>query len=186
MLFATLDATVRAIRLPNKRRFLLSDTVGFVSNLPHNLVASFQSTLDEASHADLLIQVVDVSDEHYHEMIATTKSTLKEISADQIPMITIFNKADKAGMTYPERNGEDLIASALDDKSLDALISLLDKRLFADLKTVDMLIPFDQGAVLNRIIQENQILKQDYEDQGTQITVELPETQVHEYQRFIH
>lgn len=186
MLFATLDATVRAIRLPNKRRFLLSDTVGFVSNLPHNLVASFQSTLDEAAHADLLIQVVDVSDEHYHEMIATTKSTLKEISADQIPMITIFNKADKAGMTYPERNGEDLIASALDDKSLDALISLLDKRLFADLKTVDMLIPFDQGAVLNRIIQENQILKQDYEDQGTQITVELPETQVHEYQRFIH
>ncbi|WP_180368995.1 GTPase, partial [Oenococcus oeni] len=125
MLFATLDSTVRSIRLPNKRQFLLSDTVGFISNLPHNLVASFQSTLEEASNSDLLVQIVDVSDPHYRDMLTTTSKTLRQIGAEQIPMVTIFNKADKAKLSYPERSGEDLIASALDKKSLEAFIDLL-------------------------------------------------------------
>ncbi|MFT9266566.1 GTPase HflX [Oenococcus sp.] len=185
MLFATLDATVRAIRLPNKRRFLLSDTVGFVSNLPHNLIASFQSTLDEAVHADLLVQIVDVSDPHYRDMMATTKSTLTAIGAEQIPMVTVFNKADKAGVTYPERSGEDLIASALDDNSLDAFIKLLDEKLFADFKTVELMIPFDQGAVVNQILNGNNVLEQDFTAQGTRLRVELPAAQIETYQAFV-
>ncbi|MDN6968432.1 GTPase HflX [Oenococcus sp. UCMA 17063] len=186
MLFATLDSTVRSVRLPNKRQFLLSDTVGFVSNLPHNLVASFQSTLEEASNADLLVQIVDVSDPHYRDMLATTSKTLQQIGAKQIPMITIFNKADKAKLNYPERNGENLIASALDEKSLDAFIDLLNKKLFADLKEVELLIPFDQGSILSQLIQDNQVLRQEYNDKGTKIVVELPEAKIKRYERFVN
>lgn len=186
MLFATLDSTVRSVRLPNKRQFLLSDTVGFVSNLLHNLVASFQSTLEEASNADLLVQIVDISDPHYRDMLATTSKTLQQIGAKQIPMITIFNKADKAKLNYPERSGENLIASALDGKSLDAFIDLLNKKLFADLKEVELLIPFDQGSILSQLIQDNQVLRQEYNDKGTKIVVELPEAKIKRYEKFVN
>ncbi len=94
MLFATLDTTVRKIMPPDHHAFLLSDTVGFIHKLPHNLVEAFQSTLEEAKEADLLIQVVDYSDEHYKEQIAVTNQTLKKLQADGVPMLYIYNKSD--------------------------------------------------------------------------------------------
>lgn len=94
MLFATLDTTVRKIAPSEHHAFLLSDTVGFIHKLPHNLVEAFQSTLEEAKEADLLIQVVDYSDEHYKEQIAVTNETLKRLQADGIPMLYVYNKAD--------------------------------------------------------------------------------------------
>ncbi len=94
MLFATLDTTVRKIAPPDHHAFLLSDTVGFIHKLPHNLVEAFQSTLEEAKEADLLIQVVDYSDEHYKEQIAVTNQTLKKLQADGVPMLYIYNKSD--------------------------------------------------------------------------------------------
>lgn len=94
MLFATLDTTVRRIAPPDHHAFLLSDTVGFIHKLPHNLVEAFQSTLEEAREADLLIQVVDYSDEHYKEQIAVTNETLKKLGAEGIPMLYIYNKSD--------------------------------------------------------------------------------------------
>ncbi|MBC6910489.1 GTPase HflX, partial [Lactobacillus reuteri] len=87
MLFATLDTSVRQLTLPDQKRFLLSDTVGFVSKLPTHLVESFKSTLAEAANADLLIQVIDYSDPHYKEMMETTNETLKQIGINDIPMI---------------------------------------------------------------------------------------------------
>lgn len=94
MLFATLDTTVRKIAPPDHHAFLLSDTVGFIHKLPHNLVEAFQSTLEEAKEADLLIQVVDYSDEHYKEQIAVTNQTLRKLHADGVPMLYVYNKAD--------------------------------------------------------------------------------------------
>ena len=87
MLFATLDTTVRKIHLPDKREFLLSDTVGFISKLPHNLVEAFHSTLEEVKFANLLLEVVDYSDEHYMDHMEVTRQTLKELGADEIPCI---------------------------------------------------------------------------------------------------
>ena len=94
MLFATLDTTVRKIAPPEHHAFLLSDTVGFIHKLPHNLVEAFQSTLEEAKEADILIQVVDYSDEHYKEQIAVTNQTLKKLGADGVPMLYVYNKSD--------------------------------------------------------------------------------------------
>ncbi|KGO32559.1 GTPase HflX [Oenococcus alcoholitolerans] len=185
MLFATLDSTVRSIRLRNNRRFLLSDTVGFVSDLPHDLVASFKSTLDEAKNADLLVQIVDISDPNYHAMIDTTKETLAEIGADQIPMIMIFNKADLAGIEYPQQEGENLIASSFDERSVEEFAKVIDQKLFADFKKVRLLLPFDQGGLLNRLSKENDILEQRFTEAGTEIMVELAPEQLQRYKSFL-
>ena len=94
MLFATLDTTVRKIVPEEHHPFLLSDTVGFIHKLPHNLVEAFRSTLEEAREADILLQVVDYSDPHYREQIAVTNETLQKLGADGIPMLYVYNKAD--------------------------------------------------------------------------------------------
>ena len=94
MLFATLDTTVRKITQNDKKDFLLSDTVGFISKLPHGLVKAFRSTLDEVRYADLLLEVVDASDEHYREHMQVTAETLRELGAEKIPCIYVMNKAD--------------------------------------------------------------------------------------------
>ncbi|WP_313592614.1 GTPase HflX, partial [Leuconostoc lactis] len=148
MLFATLTTTVRQLTLPDKKQFLLSDTVGFVSKLPHNLVSAFKSTLQEAANADLLLQIVDVSDEHYKDMMATTEKTLAEVGVTDVPMITVYNKADRTELVYPDVSGENTITiSALDPASQDALIDLIKKQIFNDVQEVTLHIPFNQGAV---------------------------------------
>ena len=131
MLFATLDTSVRQLTLPDNRKFLLSDTVGFVSKLPHNLIDSFKATLAEAANADLLIQVVDYSDENYPEMMAITEKTLKEVGIENIPMIEAYNKADlREGTRYPEVTGQRIVYSARDKNSLEALTRLIKADIF--------------------------------------------------------
>ena len=95
MLFATLDTSIRRINTGNNQDFLLTDTVGFIHKLPHGLVKAFRSTLEEIKGADLLLQVVDVSDPGYQEQMETTKETLQELGAGDIPMLIVFNKADQ-------------------------------------------------------------------------------------------
>lgn len=95
MLFATLDTTIRRINTGNNQDFLLTDTVGFIHKLPHGLVKAFHSTLEEIKGADLLLQVVDVSDPGYQEQMETTRETLRELGAGDIPMLIVFNKADR-------------------------------------------------------------------------------------------
>lgn len=148
MLFATLNTTVRQLTLPDKKQFLLSDTVGFVSKLPHNLVAAFKSTLQEAASADLLLHVVDVSDPHYQDMMTTTSQTLQEIGVSGRQTITVYNKADRTELVFPEVTGENAITiSALDIASQDALIDLIKQHVFKDVAVVNLHIPFDKGNV---------------------------------------
>lgn len=176
MLFATLTTTVRQLTLPDKKQFLLSDTVGFVSKLPHNLVSAFKSTLQEAANADLLLQIVDVSDEHYKDMMATTEKTLAEVGVTDVPMITVYNKADRTELVYPDVSGENTITiSALDPASQDALIDLIKKQIFNDVQEVTLHIPFDQGAVQAKLAAKHTFSKEDYDETGTLITVELSE-----------
>lgn len=171
MLFATLDTSVRQITLPNNRKFLISDTVGFVSKLPHTLVDAFKATLAEAASADLLIQVVDYADPHYPDMMQVTEKTLDSIGIHDIPMIVAYNKADlKAGTVFPEVNGDDLIYSARDAASLDKLTELIQNHLFAEDVTNQYLIPFDKGQVVDFINRETSVENTDYTENGTLIT----------------
>jgi len=174
MLFATLNTTVRQLTLPDKKQFLLSDTVGFVSKLPHSLVAAFKSTLQEAASADLLLHVVDVSDPHYQDMMTTTKKTLQEIGVSGRPTITVYNKADRTELVFPEVTGENAITiSALDIASQDALIDLIKQHVFKDVAVVNLHIPFDKGNVQAQLAAKHTFLQEDYDDTGTLITVEL-------------
>lgn len=178
MLFATLDTSVRKIQFADNKEILLSDTVGFVSQLPHQLVEAFKTTLAEAAQADLLVQVVDVSDPHAKEMVATTEKTLEEVGVHGIPMIYAYNKADLApDLRYPEVAGSQITFSAQDDDSLQLLIKLIKKTLFADFQTNTYLIPFDQGKYLEQLNSKATVLKTDYTEQGTLITAEVsPQT----------
>lgn len=186
MLFATLTTTVRQLTLPDKKQFLLSDTVGFVSKLPHNLVSAFKSTLQEAENANLLLQIVDVSDEHYKDMMATTEKTLAEVGVTDVPMITVYNKADRTELVYPDVSGENTITiSALDPASQDALIDLIKKQIFNDVQEVTLHIPFDQGAVQAKLAAKHTFSKEDYDETGTLITVELSELEHKLYADYI-
>ena len=131
MLFATLDTTVRRIAPSDRNMFLLSDTVGFISNLPHSLVKAFRSTLEEVREADLLIQVIDYSDENYMEHIRVTEDTLKELGAANIPMIYVFNKVDLCGMgEFATVQGSDkLYMSAKSRNGIDTLLTLITGKL---------------------------------------------------------
>lgn len=174
MLFATLNTTVRQLTLPDKKQFLLSDTVGFVSKLPHSLVAAFKSTLQEAASADLLLHVVDVSDPHYQDMMTTTNQTLQEIGVSGRQTITVYNKADRTELVFPEVTGENAITiSALDTASQDALIDLIKQHVFKDVAVVNLHIPFDKGNIQAQLAAKHTFLQEDYDDTGTLITVEL-------------
>ena len=99
MLFATLETSVRSIETGDNKPFFLVDTVGFIHKLPHGLVKTFHSTFEEVQYADLLVQVIDFSDEQYRQQMEVTKETLNELGAGDIPMIYVYNKADLCGMT---------------------------------------------------------------------------------------
>jgi len=185
MLFATLDTSVRRLTLPDQKEFLLSDTVGFVSNLPHNLVESFKSTLAEASQADLLLQVIDYSDPHHQEMMKTTADTLEAIGIKDIPMINIFNKADKMEISYPTMEGENqIIMSAIQPESLDMLTDLIKKVIFKDFVTTTLLIPFTEGNVVAYLNEKANVINTDYVANGTQIEVELSTNDYKRYAKY--
>lgn len=128
MLFATLDTTIRRINTGNNQDFLLTDTVGFIHKLPHGLVKAFRSTLEEIKGADLLLQVVDVSDPGYQEQMETTKETLRELGAGDIPMLIVFNKADRltdtANTTKKPQNQMEQDQKLQDQKLQDQMLQL--------------------------------------------------------------
>ena len=134
MLFATLDTTVRKISPNGSQDFLLSDTVGFISRLPHSLVKAFRSTLEEIRYADLLLHVVDFSDEHYKEQMEVTEETLKELGAGDIPRIYIMNKADSVmeGETLPEISGNRIYMSAKYGIGIPELLRMMEQILFSE------------------------------------------------------
>lgn len=173
MLFATLDTTVRRINTGNNKDFLLSDTVGFIHKLPHGLVKAFHSTLEEVESADLLLQVVDYSDPHFREQMNITNHTLAELNAGGIPMITVFNKADKCeGAVYPQRAGNDKIyLSAKEDSSLNMLVDMILDRVYADYTVEEFLIPYEKGNIVFYFMENAHVISKEYAESGTKITV---------------
>ena len=185
MLFATLETSVRKIQLPDNQNFLLSDTVGFVSKLPHGLVAAFRATLAEAADADLLIQVVDYADPHYQEMMATTAKTLKEIGVGDIPMVTVYNKADQIPeQVYPDRTGDTLVLSALDSTSQDTLVDVVKEHIFADYITTTLHIPFSDGQLVSELNEQATVHELSYDESGTVMKVTLTPIQVARFEKY--
>lgn len=185
MLFATLDTSVRQLVFPDQKKLLLSATVGFVSQLPTQLVKAFRSTLAEAANADLLVQVVDYADANRDAMMATTEQTLREIGVTDVPMVTVFNKADLTETPYPTRAGDQLILSANDDASIDLLVQTLKEKVFHNYVTANFLIPFADGDVVAYLNDHANVLKTDYQAAGTQLRVELPQADFNRFKQYV-
>lgn len=173
MLFATLDTSVRRIDLKDDLSFILSDTVGFISKLPHNLVESFKATLQEAKDADLLINVVDASDHNMVQMIKTTQKVLNELNITDVPMITAYNKADLIERNYPQIEGNDILYSAKDPESIKQLANLIVKRVFDNYEKINLVLPLSDGKSLAYLHEYGQILSEDFKDDGVHVTVRL-------------
>ena len=184
MLFATLDTSIRRIELSNNFSFILSDTVGFISKLPHNLIESFKATLQEVKDADLLINIVDSSDPNMIQMIRTTQNVLSEIGVKDVPMITAYNKADKTDRNYPQIEGSGILYSATDSESIKLLAQLITKRVFASYQKVNLVVPLADGKALANLHEYAQIILEEYKTDGVHVTARLaPEKQAqfHQY-----
>ena len=173
MLFATLDTNVRRIDLENNFSFILSDTVGFISKLPHNLIESFKATLQEVKDVDLLINIVDASDPNMIQMIRTTQNVLNEIGVKNTPIITAYNKADKSERNYPQIEGSGILYSAVDTKSIETLADLITKRIFTNYKKINLLLPLSAGKILSYLHENAQVLTETYQNDGVHIAVRL-------------
>lgn len=187
MLFATLDTTVRRIVPPSQNAFLLSDTVGFISSLPHNLVKAFRSTLEEVQEADLLVHVVDYSNENYMEHIKVTEETLRELGAEKIPMIYVYNKADLCGMGESAVvQGEDRIyMSAKSQNGIETLLTLIAGKLSKGYRVCDLLIPYERGDIVSYLNDNAIVYNMDYRENGVCLNANISLIDMGRYESFI-
>lgn len=185
MLFATLETSVRRIELPDNRAFLLSDTVGFVSKLPHELVKAFRSTLEEVKEADLLLHVVDASDPEAERQIRVTEDTLRQIGAGDIPMVYVFNKADLTGMSFPLVKDNIIYISAKERTGVGELAELIRRHAFKSHVDCRMFFPYEYGNVVS-YLRENAYVKDiRYENGGTLLVLECSESDYRRYRQFV-
>lgn len=187
MLFATLDTTVRRIEPKDHQKFLLSDTVGFISNLPHNLVEAFHSTLEEAIESDVLIHVVDYSDDNHLEQIRVTEKTLKELGADGIPVIYVYNKADKCMKMdgLPKILGNRIYMSAKMKIGIDELLTLIENVLEDMFCEGKFVLPYSEGGVLSYMNDKGVVLSTSYEEDGIYVKAKLRKTDFERYKNYL-
>ena len=177
MLFATLDTKVRKISIPGRKPFLLSDTVGFIENIPHDLIKAFRSTLAEVKYADVILIVIDFSDPHRELHRKITEDTLMDLDVAGIPRIYVYNKVDLKEDTIPEQgkqSGERFFISAKSGYGLEDLLDGLQGIFQKGSRRIDVCIPFSEGELLNRIHKEGEILSETYEPDGTHVSAIVP------------
>ena len=165
-LFATLDPTARAIKLPCGQQLMLIDTVGFISRLPHLLVEAFKSTLEEATEADIIIMLCDSSDSECEKQIEITKEILKELSADQKPLITVYNKCDKVNSYLLPAAKNTVKISALAGIGIDSLLRCISENLPCSRRRVQLLLPFSEGSLAEKIRNSSLVNNENYREDG--------------------
>lgn len=172
-LFATLDPVVRQVALPNGSQALLSDTVGFINKLPHELVTAFHSTLEEVRQADLILHVVDVSASYYPSQMQVVEEVLASLGAGDIPCIRVYNKADQAQGPLPQ---DGVAISALQGTGLEALLQAVEQALSARYKEISLVIPYDKYEAMALLKREGRILEETHEGAGTLVRAQVEES----------
>lgn len=189
-LFATLDPTTRQLTLPNKQEIIITDTVGFIQRLPHQLIAAFRSTLEVVTEADLLVHVIDVSHELYKEQAAAVHEVLKEIGAETKPVITVYNKIDKLP---PDSKLADRLAleedtvciSAAKKLNLESLQQMIETHLKSKAVEVTLCIPYAETAKAAQLHETANVLEQEYTENGAVMKVILPVEDLEAYNEYI-
>ena len=177
-LFATLDSTLRNMQLPNGREIILTDTVGFIDNLPHQLVASFRATLEEITKADLILHVVDSSNPQAEKHIKVTNEVLKDMNVDDIEKLLVFNKIDKSKngnlksleLQYPDHLSISALTGEGKDKLLEKIKSILEKKLVE----VSIKLPYDKGNWIEKIHNKGRVIEEKYSKNDIFIKAKIP------------
>ncbi|HYH96574.1 GTPase HflX [Hyalangium sp.] len=174
-LFATLDTTVRALQPESRPRVLVSDTVGFIKKLPHDLVASFRSTLDEALEASLLLYVVDASDPTWDAQLEVTRTVLREIGADAVPSQLLFNKVDRLDEAAQEalrsRHPEALLLSAHRPEDVGLLRERILRAFATSMVDADLVIPYASQSRISEVYENTTVLSEAFDESGRKLRV---------------
>jgi GTP-binding protein HflX len=187
-LFATLDATTRRLELPGGEPVLLTDTVGFVRKLPHQLVEAFKSTLEVAGDADLLVHVVDSDAADPETQIDAVRAVLAEIGAADVPELLAFNKTDLApgeAKRLSERNPGSVALSAVTGEGVADLLRAIGDRLRAVTKVVELVVPYERGDVLAAVHREGEVLAETAEESGMRLRARLDEPATARFRDYI-
>ena len=195
MLFATLDTTVRKILLPRKTLISLTDTVGFIKKLPHDLIDAFKSTLEEVIYSSLLLHVVDISSNNFEVEINTTDNVLKEIGIKNLNRILIFNKIDKLKNSELEElkskiyklypSDKIVFISVIEKINIDKLLNLVEETLSLNYQNVSLLIPYDDYSILNSVYESYKIIKEKHLDKGTFVNFDIPKSELDRFKKYI-
>ena len=186
MLFATLDVTLRKALLPNKKEFLVVDTVGFVSKLPHDLVEAFKATLEEVQYADLILHVIDATNTSYELQKSTTEGVLKELGVNDKKHILVYNKVDKLELDIYPKSQEDIVyISAKQGINMDKLLNMIEIALMENTYSVRLMLPYERGDIFSRIKDKYNVENFEYGESGITLDVDLDEEDSNIYREYI-
>lgn len=187
MLFATLDTFHRKMTLPSNDEFILIDTVGFVSKLPHGLIDAFKATLEEVLHANLLIHVIDATNENHEMQIRVTEQVLKELKVEERPTIMVYNKIDELidkDIILPI--GENMVhLSATKEIGVDRLLEQIKTMLFSENKRVTLLFPYDKGNIVSHLCEKTKICSTEYLENGIMLETHLSPVDFNKYEQYV-
>ncbi|MDY4060342.1 MAG: GTPase HflX [Anaerovoracaceae bacterium] len=188
MLFATLDAKHRLIKLDNRREFILVDTVGFVSRLSHHLVEAFKGTLEEAKYADLIVQVEDISGKDMDFQREILKNVMEEIGIADKPRLVVLNKVDKLPVRISEEKdagGRHILISAKTGENMDRFVDAVAKEIFESTVKLCLIIPYERGDIASRLCDSSEVLDMKYEEDGIHMTAMLKQKEMNAVKEFI-
>lgn len=190
-LFATLDSTTRMLELDSKTQVTLTDTVGFIQKLPHNLIEAFHSTLDEIREADLVLLVVDAASPQREPQLREVKDVLGQIGTSDIPQLLVFNKIDLLEQDAPEElehlrsiYPDAVFVSAKTQEGLDALTSSLDDEVLSRYTPLRVCIPYDQGRYVTIAHEQARVIEESYEADGIRMDVHVPASLAKQFKAF--
>ena len=183
MLFATLETSTRQAVLKNNRMILMSDTVGFISQLPHHLIEAFKSTLEEVKEADLILHVVDSSSPYAHKQIEVTNQVLKELGVNT-PMLYVYNKCDLERSEFIIPKDPYVFISAKNNLHIEELEDEIIKIIYEDEERMTLYIPYEEGDLYKKLIRETTLIKEEFLDEGISITIEAPAYYANKYSSY--
>ena len=190
-LFSTLDSKTQKLKLPTGQKILMSDTVGFIKNLPHQLIESFKSTFEEVAGSHLLLHLIDVSHPNYSEQVATVETVLKELGLDNIPVIKVLNKSDLLPVSQEDilnsvTRDNHVHISAMTGQGVDDLMQVIQEKLSEHyFSTVRMMIPHADAKALNHLYTHGRVLSFKTFPDGYEVEVSLPEKWENIYRGYI-
>lgn len=184
ILFATLDTTARKITKKGYPEFVLTDTIGFLTRLPHEFINSFKSTLQEIENSDLILHIVDGSSEEKDLQIETTKSVLKELNCEHIPMFEIYTRLDLINSENKD-NLDNFWISNKTYENINLLINLIYTKVFGDVVVVNLKLPYDKQDIVSELNERTRVLKTDYENDYIFMEVKMFEKQIIKYKHYL-